>query len=150
MAILNTLQITSSRMVSISEIISIGMVDIHGPDVQKHLRLTYLSRKSVLGECVGALNGEQWRVVRSYFDPAYTHDASMAMTPLFQREAEKWLNKLKNDSPNQGADGRLTVNPTTSCKVLPLRVIPQSFYGEAYDDDVSASLILCKHKTVGN
>lgn len=96
--------------------------------------------QSVLGQCVGALNGKQWRVVRSYFDPAYSHNASLVMLPSFQNEVVKWLNMLKNDSLRTGV-GRLVVHAPTSCKILPLRVIPQSFYGEAYDDDVSLLLM---------
>lgn len=94
----------------------------------------------MLGQCVGALSGEPWRVVRSYFDPAYTHAASLTMMPPFQNEVTKWLNALKNDSLRTGV-GRLVVHAPTSCKVLPLRVIPQSFYGEAYDDHAYAKMV---------
>ncbi|RYP81234.1 hypothetical protein DL769_002064 [Monosporascus sp. CRB-8-3] len=85
--------------------------------------------------------GEQWRVIRSYFDPAYTHNTGLAMLPAFHKEVAKWLNTLKNDSLRAGV-GRLVVHVPTSCKVLTLRVIPQSFYGEAYDDDASLGLFL--------
>ncbi|OGM48068.1 hypothetical protein ABOM_002902 [Aspergillus bombycis] len=94
----------------------------------------------VLGQCVGALNGEQWRDVRRYFDPAYTHAAGLTMIPSFQKEVVRWLNTLRNDSLRVGV-GRLVVNAPTSCKVLPLRVIPQSFYGGAYDDEAYTKLV---------
>ncbi|KND87116.1 Cytochrome P450 [Tolypocladium ophioglossoides CBS 100239] len=94
----------------------------------------------LLGQCVGALNGKKWRVVRSYFDPAYSHNASLVILPSFQNEVVKWLNTLKNDSLRTGV-GRLVVHAPTSCKILPLRVIPQSFYGEAYDDDAYTKLV---------
>ena len=57
------------------------------------------------------------------------------MLPSFQNEVVNWLNTLKSDSLRSGV-GRLVVHAPTSCKVLPLRVIPQSFYGEGYDDNV--------------
>nr|QPC57089.1 cytochrome P450 hydroxylase [Tolypocladium sp. 49Y] len=75
-----------------------------------------------------------------YFDPAYTHNASLVMLPSFQNEVIKWLNTLKSDSLRSGV-GRLVVHAPTSCKILPLRVIPQSFYGEAYDDDAYSKLV---------
>jgi hypothetical protein len=84
---------------------------------------------------VGTLNGQHWRAVRRYFDAAYTHDASLHMMPSFQKEVTKWLDALKNDPARAGVD-RLVVHAPTSCRTLPLRVIPQSFYGEAYDEDV--------------
>lgn len=95
---------------------------------------------SLLGQCVGALKGKQWRVVRGYFDPAYTQNTALSMLPAFQDQVDKWLNSLKNDSLRTGV-GRLVVHAPTSCKVLPLRVIPQSFYGEAYDDEVRFCLL---------
>ncbi|KAE8383482.1 cytochrome P450 [Aspergillus bertholletiae] len=98
----------------------------------------YFSR--ILGQCVGALHGEQWRDVRRYFDPAYTHSAGLAMIPSFQNEVGKWLKSLQNDSLRAGV-GRLIVDVPTSCKILPLRVIPQSFYGEAFDDDAYEKLV---------
>ncbi|PNY28309.1 Cytochrome P450 [Tolypocladium capitatum] len=100
-----------------------------------HRTTNTCTMESVLGQCVGALNGKQWRVVRSYFDPAYTGNASLAMVPSFQNEVVKWLNMLKNDSLRTGVR-RLVVHAPTSCKILLLRVIPQTFYGAAYDDDV--------------
>ncbi|EEQ35634.1 cytochrome P450 monooxigenase [Microsporum canis CBS 113480] len=95
--------------------------------------------ESVLGQCVGAVSGEQWRVIRSYFDTAYTNSASLAMLPSFQCEVSKWLSALKNDSLRSGV-GRLVVHAPTSCKSLTLRVIPRSFYGEAYNEAAHGKL----------
>ncbi|KAI3332923.1 cytochrome P450 [Ustulina deusta] len=93
----------------------------------------------VLGQCVGATSGEQWRVIRSYFDQAYTHGASLTLLSPFQKEVSKWLNGLKNDPLRTGV-GRVIVHMPTSCKALTLRTIPLSFYGDAYDDDAYMKL----------
>jgi cytochrome P450 monooxygenase len=57
------------------------------------------------------------------------------MMPVFQNEVQKWLKDLKNDALASGV-GRLVINAPEACKTLPLRAIPLSFYGEAYDDQV--------------
>ncbi|EEP81630.1 predicted protein [Uncinocarpus reesii 1704] len=113
-------------------------------DSKDHFRPTDLNFGDyfyqVLGQCVGALSGEPWRAVRRYFDPAYTHNAGLGLIPSFQAEVVKWLTALKNDSLRSGV-GRMVVHAPTSCKLLPLRVIPLSFYGEAFDDEAYSHLL---------
>jgi cytochrome P450 monooxygenase len=74
-------------------------------------------------------------VVRRHFDPVYTHGVSLTLINPFKQEVENWLKALKNDSLRAGV-GRMVVHAPTSCGLLPLRVIPLSFYGEAFDDEV--------------
>ncbi|CAI7621821.1 unnamed protein product [Penicillium manginii] len=97
-------------------------------------------RKDSKGQCVGALHGEEWRVVRRHFDPVYTHGVSLTLINPFKQEVESWLKALKNDSLRAGV-GRMVVHAPTSCGLLPLRVIPLSFYGEAFDDEEYSKLV---------
>lgn len=74
-------------------------------------------------------------MVRRHFDPVYTHGVSLTQITPFKEVVETWLKALKNDSLRAGV-GRMVVHAPTSCGLLPLRVIPLSFYGEAFDDQV--------------
>ncbi|KAJ4347486.1 hypothetical protein N0V95_005407 [Ascochyta clinopodiicola] len=87
----------------------------------------------ILGQCAGALYNQEWRTVRRYFDPAYTHGTSVSMIPVFQAEVSQWLKGLKNDALSSGV-GRVVFNVQQACKVIPLRAIPLSIYGDAYTE----------------
>jgi len=57
------------------------------------------------------------------------------MIPIFKTEVSQWLKNLKNDALSSGV-GRLVFNAEQACKIIPLRAIPLSFYGDAYTDQV--------------
>jgi len=94
----------------------------------------------ILGQCAGALYNQPWRTVRRYFDPAYTHATSMTMIPIFKTEVSQWLKDLQNDALSSGV-GRLVLNTEQACKIIPLRAIPLSFYGDAYTDQRHKELV---------
>ncbi|RYO88683.1 hypothetical protein DL762_003609 [Monosporascus cannonballus] len=74
-------------------------VVLHTPE---HVREFLRNDSKGMANFLNIPYGEQWRVIRSYFDPAYTHNTGLAMLPAFQNEVAGWLNTLKNDSLRAG------------------------------------------------
>jgi len=64
----------------------------------------------------------------------------MTMIPIFKTEVSQWLKDLQNDALSSGV-GRLVLNTEQACKIIPLRAIPLSFYGDAYTDQVRELLL---------
>ncbi|KKY25509.1 putative cytochrome p450 monooxygenase [Phaeomoniella chlamydospora] len=96
----------------------------------------------LLGQCVGQQKGEKWKVMRSHFDPEYSHQASTDMIPIFSKEIDIWTEGLARGPQGNASIGGTSVQDVMHVsKVLALRLIALTMYGEALDEEKYARLM---------
>ena len=75
--------------------------------------------------------------MRSHFDPEYSHQASTDMIPIFSKEIDIWTEGLARGPQGNASIGGTSVQDVMHVsKVLALRLIALTMYGEALDEEV--------------
>ncbi|EMF12188.1 cytochrome P450 [Sphaerulina musiva SO2202] len=96
----------------------------------------------ILGDAVGAKDGERWKVVRKYFDPFFSFQASRQVLQSLHTGVAEWCEELP----------RHTVAPSHShekfhcdikklCRFLPFRLMAAYLYGEVFDSKAYSELL---------
>ncbi|KAB8070356.1 cytochrome P450 monooxygenase GliC2 [Aspergillus leporis] len=90
--------------------------------------------RQVLGRCVGLINGEDWRHLRSHLENPLSYRATMARRERVFQQARDYI---QNDFPRYANDDyissssprHLVVNPVTALQWFPFFHMAEVFYG---------------------
>lgn len=101
-------------------------------------RLT--SKDRLLGECVGAQSGSEWRNIRSLFDPIFTIAAMSQHMARLREEIRSWLDSLPTHTSAQDGDpSSFATDMPENCASLPLKLVAMVLYGDALSNEVSVA-----------
>ncbi|KAJ3494435.1 hypothetical protein NLG97_g4080 [Lecanicillium saksenae] len=96
----------------------------------------------LLGECVGAQSGREWRNIRSLFDPIFTVPAVAQYIGPLREEIRTWLDTLPRHASATGADpSSFAAEMPDRCASLPLKLVAMVLYGDALSDELFVHLL---------
>lgn len=84
---------------------------------------------------MGAQAGERWKIIRKYFDPEFSFQASRQAIPKFAASITQWANELGDEGQTHDALRPTFVeNVKSRCRLLTFQLVAQQMYGEVYDE----------------
>ncbi|PQK17913.1 hypothetical protein BB8028_0009g01120 [Beauveria bassiana] len=85
--------------------------------------------------------GDNWKAIRSLFDPLFSHGAGMAFLPCLRRDIRGWLQSIpKTLSSQEHKESSFSVDASGLGEQLTLKLLSRFLYGEALADEYFAEL----------
>jgi hypothetical protein len=76
-------------------------------------------------------------MMRSHFDPDFSHQAATGMIPLFTNEIARWVEELPAKATRANLpNGGFVEDMVKASKLLSFRLISLTLYGDAFDETV--------------